>query len=362
MPKERGRKTMGRMVAVKELVPGDILSDAVLSMAGKVLLGKDISLTQRHISLLNSWEIQNVFIEGAADTTVAETAAAPAAGKTEETDGAARFKEFIDVYAGTVGQVAESFSFIKQSRIVPVTHLKNTAGDIHDSICANRFGVMNYLLAGSFAIEHLISRHSVMVAYLASVLAQQMKWEEKDVRGVALAGLLHDIGNLITTNGKGGYQESHLADTAKLLKSAAGLPGEVILGIIQHREHFDGTGFPSGTKGQQIHPYARILSVADRFHNLAYVGEHANPFPILDILKQEMYVKFDADICHTFILKLKDSLTLNRVLLSDGKEAEVIFFNRDSYRFPVVKTVENDIIDLSQRKDLGIQQIILSTK
>ena len=45
---------MSKMVKVGDLVPGDILADEVLSMNGRVLLGKDVELTPRHIVLLTS--------------------------------------------------------------------------------------------------------------------------------------------------------------------------------------------------------------------------------------------------------------------------------------------------------------------
>ncbi len=348
---------MSKMIAVTDLVPGKVLADAVLSGAGKVLLGKSVELTARHISLLNNWEIQNVFIESDGnDTDPIPTAVE----KTEEvTTGSAKYEEFSEAYDAIVSSVTNSFDLIRQSKIIPVTHFKDTAGEIKSSIEANNFEIMNYLLAGNYKIKDVISRHSVMVAYMAGVIARQMKWSEQDIEGVALAGLMHDIGNLVANRDVMSYQQAHIAETAGLLKNARGIPAEVILGIVQHREYADGTGVPTGSKAGQIHPYARVIAVADSFHNQAYTEEYANPFPSLDMLTREMYGKFDADVCQKFISRLKDSLILNRILLSDGEEAEIIFFNRDSYEIPVVKTKENQIIDLAKRKDLSIAKIVI---
>ena len=69
---------MAKMVAVEQLVPGDILSDAVLSMSGKVLLGKYIELTARQISLLNTWDIKNVFVDMPAGEDMTATEPMPA--------------------------------------------------------------------------------------------------------------------------------------------------------------------------------------------------------------------------------------------------------------------------------------------
>ena len=32
---------------------------------------------------------------------------------------------------------------------------------------------------------------------------------------------------------------------------------------MQHHEKYDGTGYPKGLKGENIHPYGRIVAVAD---------------------------------------------------------------------------------------------------
>ena len=355
---------MAKMVAVEQLVPGDILSDAVLSMSGKVLLGKDIELTARHISLLNTWDIKNVFVDMLPE---AEPAAVEPISAEQEMIGAGdveytmskEYAMFAQQYDGIVTNTVQSFDIIRQQRIIPVAHLKNTAGGIYSSIDSNGLEMMNYLLAEDEQIADVISRHAVMVAYLSSIIARQLKWEEKDIVGVALASLLHDIGDLVTSDSK---RQLHLAETAGLLKMAVGVPAEVILGIIQHRERVNGSGVPKGSKGEAIHPYAKVIAVADIFHNSAYSLRGSNPFPVLDQLTQEMYGKFDTGICQQFIARIKDSLLLNRIVLSDGRKAEIIFFNRSSYTLPVVRVGENEIIDLAKHPELSILQILAPTR
>lgn len=355
---------MAKMVAVEQLVPGDILSDAVLSMSGKVLLGKDIELTARHISLLNTWDIKNVFVDMLPE---AEPAAVEPISAEQEMMGAGdveytmskEYAMFAQQYDGIVTNTVQSFDIIRQQRIIPVAHLKNTAGGIYSSIDSNGLEMMNYLLAEDEQIADVISRHAVMVAYFSSIIARQLKWEEKDIVGVALASLLHDIGDLVTSDSK---RQLHLAETAGLLKTAVGVPAEVILGIIQHRERVNGSGVPKGSKGEAIHPYAKVIAVADIFHNSAYSLRGSNPFPVLDQLTQEMYGKFDTGICQQFIARIKDSLLLNRIVLSDGRKAEIIFFNRSSYTLPVVRVGENEIIDLAKHPELSILQILAPTR
>lgn len=340
---------MEKMIAVKELTVGDFLASSVLSITGKILLGKDVELTSRHISLLTTWDVQNVFIH-VEDQAVDE----PVPNEVPPGNSEEYFK-FVQEYDSIVTHTAQSFDVIKKRDIIPVNHLKDTASSIYSSIVNNNFEVMNYLLISDHKLAEFVPRHSVMVAYFAGIVARQMKWSEADIAGVAFASLLHDIGNLT----KETNAQANIAETARLLKGTKGLSSEVILGIVQHRERANSSGFPTGVEGAKIHPYAKIIAVADTFHSLAYMNEYANPFPVLDMLTREMYEKFDPDVCQNLIYRVRDSLQFNKVLLSNDQEAEIIFFHKSGYASPIVRTADNQIIDLSQNTGLKINRVVI---
>lgn len=348
-----------KMVVVDDLKQGDILADAVLSMSGKVLLGKNITLTSRHISLLKTWDIQNVFInvDEAQLETEATLVAEPLQPK-EQKVNSHEYIEFVKQHDSIVTDVAKNFGVIRNLRIIPVSHLKDAVENIHSSIANNSFEIMNYLLVGDQKLTDFIPRHSVMVAYFSGLIARKMRWSEEDIAGVALASLLHDIGNLTTNKIDDPRAQTHIAEMAGLFKKTKGLSNEVILGSIQHRERANGSGFPTRVQGAQIHPYARIIAVADLFHNLAYTDKYANPFPVLDRITLEMFEKFDPKVCMAFINQVKDSLMFNKILLSSGQEAQIIFFHSNTYSSPVVKTMDGEIIDLAKFPSLNISQIV----
>lgn len=353
-----------KMIAVTDLEPGLVLADAVISVSGRVLLGKNVVLTQRHISLLTTWDVKQVFIDDREEPPAAgEAEPEPGAGPAGETapdggikTGACEYVKFVQEFDSLVTQVAQTFAVIQKQKLIPLSSLKDAAGQIHSSIQNNSLAGLNHLLIGDYKLADFVSRHSVMVAYLAGNIARKLMWSEQDIRGVALAGLLHDVGSL--AGGKKNDPRTHLAEAAALLKKLNGIPGEVILGVVQHRECIDGSGFPTAVKGFKIHPYAKIIAIADTFHVQAYSGEYANPFPVLDTLAYKMLGKLDTEICRTFVGQVKDSLLNNRVLLLDGREAEVIFFHPNGSYLPIVRTADGQIIDLSQRGGAGISRIM----
>ena len=131
-----------------------------------------------------------------------------------------------------------------------------------------------------------------------------------------LAGLLHDVGKLVIAKDTEPEPKAHVINSGKLLHHVPALPQEVLLSAIQHHEWMDGSGFPMGSKGDKIHPYARIVAVADLFHQQAYEGEHANPFPVLEYMAKEMFDKLDQGVCQPFIRHVRDCLINSPVLLS----------------------------------------------
>jgi response regulator RpfG family c-di-GMP phosphodiesterase len=48
----------------------------------------------------------------------------------------------------------------------------------------------------------------------------------------------------------------------------------------QHHEKYDGSGYPQGLKGDTIHPYARIVAVADVFDALSHKRCYKEAWPI----------------------------------------------------------------------------------
>jgi len=350
----------GKMVAVSELTPGSVLADAVITIKGKTLLGKGVQLTPRHISLLRAWDIRNVFIETGEAPAEEPPEVAPEASQEKPWKATSQeYREFVQELDSLITRTAQAFHFIQKQSIVPLPELTDTTGKIYSSIRKNSLTSINCLLLGDCKLADFISRHSVMVAFFAGNIARAMKWNEDDIQGAVLSGLLHDIGSL--TAGKiddRGHGRPHIAETAALLKKVRGLSDKVILGVVQHCECMDGSGFPTAASGAKIHPYARIISVANIFHIQAYSGEHANPFPVLDLLAHEMFGKLDTAVCHTFINQVRDSLINNKILLSDGQEAEIIFFHPYGSCLPIVRTSDSRIIDLSKRGSSAITRIV----
>jgi len=115
--------------------------------------------------------------------------------------------------------------------------------------------------------------HQRRVTQLASAIARDMGFTENRIKGIRVAGLLHDIGKILIpaeiltkpsklTEVEFAIVKTHARASYDILKSIE-FPWPVAQIVIQHHEKLNGSGYPSGLKGDEILMEARILCVAD---------------------------------------------------------------------------------------------------
>jgi len=115
--------------------------------------------------------------------------------------------------------------------------------------------------------------HQQRVSKLACAIAKGMGLPEERVEGVRLAGVIHDIGK-ISVPAEILNTPRPLTETEySLVKMHPKIGHDILAGIdfsapvadivLQHHERMDGSGYPTGLKGDEILLEARILAVAD---------------------------------------------------------------------------------------------------
>jgi diguanylate cyclase (GGDEF)-like protein/PAS domain S-box-containing protein len=132
------------------------------------------------------------------------------------------------------------------------------------------------MLAGAAeAHDHTTGRHLQRVSELAGALARELGHDEAAARDLALAAVLHDIGKIRVPDMVLG-SSSKLAESEWVLMRQHTIWGSEFLAGQQgfglaasvarsHHERWDGDGYPSGLRGDEIPEAAQITSVADAF-------------------------------------------------------------------------------------------------
>lgn len=121
--------------------------------------------------------------------------------------------------------------------------------------------------------------HQRRVAQLACAIAAKLDYPEDRIRGLRVAGIIHDLGKISVpaeilskpsklTDNEFNIMKEHPQVGYNILKNIE-FSWPIADIVHQHHERINGSGYPQNLKGEEILPEARILGVADVFEAMA---------------------------------------------------------------------------------------------
>jgi PAS domain S-box-containing protein len=168
--------------------------------------------------------------------------------------------------------------------------------------------------------------HVKRVAEYAAILAKYSGYE-KDVEVIKIASTMHDIGkiaiedSILKKPGKLTTEEFirmkehsiigyHMFKNSKrpILQAAAIIAKD-------HHEKWDGSGYPDGLKAEDIHPYGRMVAIADVFDALGSDRVYKKAWDlekIYALFKEERGKHFDPDMIDVFFAHLDEILEIKK--------------------------------------------------
>jgi HD-GYP domain-containing protein (c-di-GMP phosphodiesterase class II) len=166
--------------------------------------------------------------------------------------------------------------------------------------------------------------HSVSVGVLSVALAKSLlrNSDAHDMQALGVGFFLHDVGKVrinqailmkpgkLTANELEEMQRHPLLGY-KLLQETKHLSEESKAIVLQHHERIDGTGYPRRLRGENIHLYGRICSIADVYEALTSDRPYRQKLPTfaaLKIMQEEMGHHFQRDLFEQFVLLFKAPL------------------------------------------------------
>ena len=148
-----------------------------------------------------------------------------------------------------------------------IAALANRLGDPGDA--QGRVSVLRRHDSGLFS-------HCLNVCLLALAFSRDLAWEGEKGETLALGALLHDLGMMPWAQ-ETFHQTAPLSDQdwekikthpdrgVAFLESFPEFQEDVLPMIRQHHESANGSGYPLGLQGDDIHPWARILKILDSY-------------------------------------------------------------------------------------------------
>jgi len=155
--------------------------------------------------------------------------------------------------------------------------------------------------------------HSERVTALALALGRVLKLSMNELSELRIGALLHDLGKIgVISNVLNKTQslsedeyliiKQHPQTGAKIIEPI-GFPESVIRIIREHHEWYNGEGYPIGLQRDEIHLFARIVSVADSFDAMTSKRKYRENLSYSDAVKElhdNTESQFDPQIVQAF--------------------------------------------------------------
>jgi HD-GYP domain-containing protein (c-di-GMP phosphodiesterase class II) len=347
-----------RKILIDQVVDGMILANSILSPNGKVLLKAGVELNNSYLKRLKLLGISEIYIE----------------------DDISEGINVLDVVSEETRQ--EAMSIIQNVMI----SLRNDSGfdtkQVHDiaeklisELVANRNVMVN--LSDIKSLDGYTFEHSVNVCILSIILGIGMGFNMNRIKELGIGAFLHDIGKVLVPMEILCKPSQLVPEEFEVVKKHANYGFEILkkcdnistisaIVAFGHHERLDGSGYPLKLRGESIHQFTRIVSVADVYDamtsNRAY-RKKLQPHEALEYLTALSNTQFDSAVVAAFKKHVAIYPVGSGVMLNNRQKGIVVKNNQNLPTRPVVRIIYNEYnqklndfyeIDLSERLNLFI--------
>jgi putative nucleotidyltransferase with HDIG domain len=334
-----------RLVATTSVDEGALLGKAIINDQGKILLNVGARLEGKILNRLLEFGIDYIYI------------------KDHDTDDLILVNSISDpIRVNAIKTIGETFKQIQLD--TKVSHsfvLAQSAKKFKKLISLlleelQRSKELLNLLSDVFIHDHYIFSHSLNVTLYALAIGIEMKLSPKELEQLGLGAILHDVGKMkvpeeiLSKPGRLTGEEfqiikAHAEEGFQLLRNIPEISLIVAHCAFQHHERLNGSGYPRGLKGDDIHLFGRILGVADVFDavtsNRVYRPAML-PHEGLEILYSGSGNLFDSKVVDAFRRAVAIYPVGLTVILSDGRKGVVAAQNPGLSERPVVRVLEGN--------------------
>ena len=334
-----------RLVPVSLSLVDAALAKPILDEKGMILLGAGVKLSERMITRLKQVGVTSLYIEDARTEDIVIVDAI-----SDETRRAA-----VNTVYNSMLKLAESDRGARRaSRPQIGRELSRVFQDILSDLKTNNNKLIS--LASLFTVDGYIYHQSVNVAILATALGLARGYGSKELTELGVGALLHDIGctripsDLLNKPGVYSDQEyelvkKHCEYGFDILREQDGVSLLSAHVALQHHERYDGSGYPRGLQGQEIHEYARIVGLCDVYEALTSKRMHRDahlPHEALEFLLGGGTTLFDVNLVKLFAKNVAIYPVGMSVRLNTNETAVVVSLNPEYPQRPIVRLLTDD--------------------
>lgn len=245
------------IIPITQVQVGDRLGSDVQTALGSVLLQQGRTLSERDTEILQAFLIASIdVVRNGLEDQKQDNAADEMAAAVEAVRLTSLQQEFLNMEK----LLKRIMSMITSGQKLPVLDLRNGLVALIEHM--DDYNVLTFQLPASVGTVDVMVRNSVLCAMTSYQLGKWNKFPEKDWLPIAMAGLLHDIGNVKVdpaifnkptrlTAEEVQEMRQHTMYGFRLLEGSTSMNQGVWLTALQHHERIDGSGYPMKVKGEK---------------------------------------------------------------------------------------------------------------
>ena len=326
-----------RRVSLEFLEPGMKVGRTIYNVEGRPLLVSGMVLNDNYIQRLKDYGIGSVII------------------KDDMFDGLEEPPDIISEQTRleSVKTVKEVFRTFENKKRIDFRGVQKTVNNLIDEVLSNREILVSFSDIRSY--DDYTFCHSVQVCVLSIITGLSMGLDQLKLKELGTGALIHDIGKtrlgkeLLNKPGELTPEEySEIKRHSELGFEILRAHREISLLsthiAYQHHEHWDGRGYPRGLRGEEIHQYSRIVSVADVFDALVADRPYRKAYSTnqaVSLMRRGSGTQFEANILEVLIANIAEFPIGSVVTLSSGEIGVVVDTNREVPAQPVIRVVFN---------------------
>ncbi|WP_168203329.1 HD-GYP domain-containing protein [Oceanispirochaeta crateris] len=342
-------------IEIKSLKPGMYFESPVYLDKGYVLLTPETPVSEMLIKNLNTWGFTTLFSEGSPIGRETPTQSGPSSNiqtatldqNIKEKEGLNRARNFFMQMFHFTEKIHTRF---KEDSILNLNAMTEEIKKAITMIREDDKYVLRFQeIVPPEGSEYMIS-HSVKTTILALSIGDRLKMPNHKLIELGIASLLHEVGMLQIPNKIYDKKGALSADEQKVIKAHTllgfralrefSLPRDILLGILEHHERNDGSGYPQGLSTARISQFGKIIAVA-----CSYDAQISNrPFrsgrdahTSLTGMLREMRSHYDEEVMKALLGILSIYPLGSYITLVNGYTGIVTETNDKDFRYPTVK-------------------------
>ncbi|WP_046225798.1 HD-GYP domain-containing protein [Paenibacillus dauci] len=327
-----------RYVSIDNVETGQHLGKSVYSGNGTILLSAGVQLTVFMINTLNRIGVTMIYIQ---DEQFADV-------EPEEILSEATKQHMIREMSDTFDAVRSGKEWTPARITLSVEHL------LEDIIGAREVQVQ---LTDIKTADNARYLHAMNVCLLSAIIGMNIGMNQQQLRDLAIGALLHDVGKVSGSEAFDlipGSKMHHTWRGFELIKSKRDFNLMIAHVALQHHERMDGTGQPRGLSHEEIHRYARIVTIANTYDNLITPKEHGGKSLLPHEACEEMMAMSGTALDHDLLVEFTRIISIypngTGVRLSTRETGVVVSQHRGLPGRPVVRIVRGsgDSLDVKE--------------